>query len=241
MTQKVPDVAGAEAGCGIPMDLPAWAEAQADAHRRERRDAIENRRRVLATARTLIAERGVDAVSMHDIARFAGIGQGTLYRRYPHKGALCHALLEDSMMALYQDVSAHLQARPAGESVLAQIAYLLTRLLAFTEANAPLLSAMQDAACGERRTDTYHHPMRVWLHQTLVVLLARAAAEGETPALDVECVADILLALCDPDLFLYQRTERGFSRERIASTLRQIVGGLRVAEGLPEAGEAVGA
>ncbi|HZG64870.1 MAG TPA: helix-turn-helix domain-containing protein, partial [Rubrobacteraceae bacterium] len=62
----------------------------------ERRDAAESRRRVLDTARELFEERGVDSVSMHEIGRAAGVGQGTLYRRYEHKGALCSALLFES-------------------------------------------------------------------------------------------------------------------------------------------------
>src|SRR5207244_11478218 len=63
--------------------------------RPERRDATEHRRRILEVARRLFAERGVAAVSMHQIAIAAGIGQGTLYRRYAHKGELSMDLLSE--------------------------------------------------------------------------------------------------------------------------------------------------
>jgi AcrR family transcriptional regulator len=61
-----------------------------------RRDAAANRERVLAAARQLFAERGVDA-SMDEIARAAGVGPGTLYRRFPTKEALLDAILLDAL------------------------------------------------------------------------------------------------------------------------------------------------
>ena len=78
--------------CAATFPPPPWEETEEG--RGERRDPAENRRRVLEVARDLFAERGVDHVSMHEIARAAGIGQGTLYRRYAHKGLVCMALLD---------------------------------------------------------------------------------------------------------------------------------------------------
>ena len=52
-----------------------------------RADAQENRDRILAAARALFAERGLD-VGMREIARRAGVGPATLYRRFPTKQAL---------------------------------------------------------------------------------------------------------------------------------------------------------
>src|SRR6185312_10778811 len=48
----------------------------------ERADAARNRRKVLAAAEGLFATRGVAAVSMDDVAAAAGVGKGTLYRRF---------------------------------------------------------------------------------------------------------------------------------------------------------------
>ena len=101
------------AGDAAPHRFPrlrSWAEALTTTLRGERRDAVENRERILATARALIAERGIEAVSMHDIARAAGIGQGTLYRRYPHKGGLCHALVEENMQLFHDALVSELEA-----------------------------------------------------------------------------------------------------------------------------------
>src|SRR5437667_12568260 len=60
--------------------------------------------RILITARTLFSERGVDAVSMHQIAQAAGVGQGTLYRRYTHKSSLCEALLSSAIQQFQQEL-----------------------------------------------------------------------------------------------------------------------------------------
>lgn len=51
-------------------------------------------RDIIERARQLFNEHGVEAVNMHQIAKKAGIGQGTLYRRFPNKGALCMAVLD---------------------------------------------------------------------------------------------------------------------------------------------------
>lgn len=56
-----------------------------------RADAERNRRRVLAAAADLFAERGLD-VSLDEIAAAAGVGVGTVYRRFPDKDALIDAL-----------------------------------------------------------------------------------------------------------------------------------------------------
>lgn len=59
-----------------------------------RSDAALNRRRILDAARRLFGERGLE-VCVDDVAREAGVGVGTLYRRFPTKDALIAAILED--------------------------------------------------------------------------------------------------------------------------------------------------
>jgi AcrR family transcriptional regulator len=59
-----------------------------------RADAARNRARLIEAARELFAERGL-AVSMDEIARRAGVGVGTAYRRFATREALIEALFED--------------------------------------------------------------------------------------------------------------------------------------------------
>src|ERR671933_90846 len=61
-----------------------------------RRDAERNRQRILDAARELFAERGL-AVTLNDVADHAGVGVGTVYRRFPDKAELVEALFEQRL------------------------------------------------------------------------------------------------------------------------------------------------
>jgi AcrR family transcriptional regulator len=61
-----------------------------------RADAARNRQRVLTAAARVFAERGLD-VSLDEVAQAAGVGVGTVYRRFPNKEALIDALFEDKV------------------------------------------------------------------------------------------------------------------------------------------------
>jgi AcrR family transcriptional regulator len=58
----------------------------------ERADAARNRQKILCSRGRLIEERGLENVSMDDIAHDAGVGKGTLFRRFGDRASLAHAL-----------------------------------------------------------------------------------------------------------------------------------------------------
>jgi AcrR family transcriptional regulator len=62
-------------------------------------DAAANRDRLIEAARAAFAEEGID-VKVEDIARRAGVGVGTLYRRFPGKEQLVGAILEERVSDL---------------------------------------------------------------------------------------------------------------------------------------------
>lgn len=64
-----------------------------------RRDAERNRRRVLAAAAEVFTERGLDA-TLDEVAKAAGVGVGTVYRRFPDKESLVCELFRDRIDAL---------------------------------------------------------------------------------------------------------------------------------------------
>jgi AcrR family transcriptional regulator len=66
------------------------------AARRLRADARRNLEQLLGAARDVVVERGTDA-PLDEIARRAGVGIGTLYRRFPDRGALLRAVVIDAL------------------------------------------------------------------------------------------------------------------------------------------------
>jgi AcrR family transcriptional regulator len=77
----------------------AAGSATPEADRPLRRDAARNRDRLLAAASDVFADRGLDA-SVSEIAHAAGVGMGTLYRRFPTKDALIDALVADVLQSI---------------------------------------------------------------------------------------------------------------------------------------------
>ena len=68
-----------------------------------RADAERNRRRILDAARRVFAEDGL-GVGVDAVARAAGVGVGTLYRRFPTKQDLLSAVIEDAVCRLAEEV-----------------------------------------------------------------------------------------------------------------------------------------
>jgi AcrR family transcriptional regulator len=77
-----------------------------------RADAARNRERILAAAAEVFAERGLDA-TLDDIAHHAGVGVGTVYRRFPSKEVLVDALFEKAVNGI---VDLALEAAGVGDS-----------------------------------------------------------------------------------------------------------------------------
>ena len=66
----------------------------------ERCDAIRNRRRILAAAREIVAERGAAGLSMNALAAAAGVGKGTIFRRFGDRNGLLFTLLDEDTVEL---------------------------------------------------------------------------------------------------------------------------------------------
>jgi AcrR family transcriptional regulator len=74
----------------MPADLPLLG-----APSRERRDAARNREALLCAARRMVEAAGVDAVTMDAVAEAAGVGKGTVFRRFESRAGLMAALVND--------------------------------------------------------------------------------------------------------------------------------------------------
>jgi AcrR family transcriptional regulator len=199
--------------------------------RSERRDASEHRRRILEVAQHLFAAHGVDAVSMHQIAKAAGVGQGTLYRRYAHKGELCMDLLRERHTHFAQELATMLAAK-ATSPALERLDGVLTHIIALLEEQGTLLGPV---AAPDTHSPHCEHAGNLhyfaytdlswhqWLYDILMGVLAEAVNRHELAAsLDIPYTADAILATFHPLLYRFQRQERGFSAERVLQGLRHI-------------------
>lgn len=79
-----------------PVHLSEVRDMAAEMPQMLRSDAQDNRDRVLAAARELFAERGLD-VTMREVARRAEVGPATLYRRFPTRFDLVQAVFADEV------------------------------------------------------------------------------------------------------------------------------------------------
>jgi AcrR family transcriptional regulator len=73
------------------LELPMAGQQQ------ERADAAANRKRILCAARSLLVEQGPEALTMQAVAAAAGVGKGTLFRRFGDRTGLTQALLDEHM------------------------------------------------------------------------------------------------------------------------------------------------
>jgi len=195
--------------------------------RPERADAAANRALILTTAEALFAKKGVATVCMAEIAKAAGVGKGTLYRRFANKAELCLALM-DTQMREFQDamLSRMRQMNNEGVPPLHQLDLFMDALVHFVADHIPLLTEVEQE---EVLTDHFGDQRRpyFWQHMTITGLLRTAQMQGTCAAdVDVEYTADALLAPLNTHTFNLQREARGFSLERMSSGLRRLITGL---------------
>ena len=191
--------------------------------RHERADAAANRALILHAAERLFRERGVENVCMSEIAEAAGVGKGTLYRRYANKGELCLALM-DTQMAEFQNAMLTLFNGLSAQGVpyLPQLATFLRSLVEFTDVHSPLLVEVQRA--GMLQSFEQINLPHFWQYMTVSALLRSAERAGElTGGLDLEYLGEALLAPLHVDTFRFQRQVRGYSTERIAAGLQSLI------------------
>ncbi|MGW4834108.1 TetR/AcrR family transcriptional regulator [Amycolatopsis japonica] len=79
-----------------------------------RRDAELNRQRIIAAARDVFGERGLEA-TLDDVAHHAGVGVGTVYRRFPSKEHLVEAMFVDQFETIREFAEEALRAEDSWE------------------------------------------------------------------------------------------------------------------------------
>jgi len=167
-----------------------------------RRDAERNRRRILQAAAEVFTQRGLDA-TLDDVARAAGVGVGTVYRRFPDKEALVADLFADRIDTMVEVAEEACAAPDAWQGLISFLEYAAQTMAA----DVGFRQLMMFATYGRDRVAYAREQMR----PVVTKLVERAQAAGELredfSATDVPMIAFMLSAAAEyagpvqPDLW----------------------------------------
>ncbi|WP_405498870.1 TetR/AcrR family transcriptional regulator [Nocardia sp. NBC_00511] len=177
----------------------------------ERSDAARNRQLLLDATEELVRECGADAVTMDAVAKKAGVGKGTVFRRFGNRAGLMLALLDQSDQKLQW-------AYMFGPPPLGPGAPGLDRLIAFGRARLELVEVEGDVRKNADLGGQYSGPPYNIAKTHVSLLLRQAGAPG-----DIGLLADTLLASLDAGLVLHQIRARGYTPEQIGDHWERLV------------------
>ena len=180
----------------------------------ERRDALRNRERVLAAAQRLVSQAGVENIDIREIARAAGVGVGTVYRRFGDKAGLVASLLDERERVFQDRLLTGPPPLGPGAPPRERLVAFLHCLADMVDETLPLLRVLHGSTSGARfRVGAY----RAWrLHATILL-------EAAAPGIDAAWFAELILAPLAADLFYHQRYELGVTPERLRQNLAEAV------------------
>ncbi|MDR3602289.1 MAG: TetR/AcrR family transcriptional regulator [Desulfosporosinus sp.] len=185
--------------------------------RSERRDAAENRQRILNAAIKLFEQNDVEQVSMNQIANEAQVGPGTLYRRYKNKSELCLDLIKDNVDLFFDDIEIYLKEN-CSSPPSKRLKGILSLFIRFREKKSQLLTGVEDSSSTNPPRSRIQSPLFNELHHLLVNLFDEMNVTKQT-RLNSVFNADLLLTALSRDFYSFQRDVRNYSPEMILEEL----------------------
>lgn len=161
-----------------------------DAPHPERRDAARNREALLVAAADLIDHCGIDAVTMDAVAHAAGVGKGTVFRRFESREGLMGALLNHSETAWQTAVM-------SGPPPLGPGAPALDRLLAFGRSRLETTIQHADLIRAAGRASTRSFAAYSFAVMHVRYLLGELGVTGDLPLLAVALMAPLEAPILD--------------------------------------------
>ncbi|MFI5779436.1 TetR/AcrR family transcriptional regulator [Nocardia sp. NPDC051570] len=177
----------------------------------ERSDAARNRQLLLDAAEQLVREHGADAVTMDAVAKRAGVGKGTVFRRFGSRAGLMMALLDQSDRKLQA-------AYIFGPPPLGPDAPPVERLVAFGRARLADIEVEGEVRRAADEHGRFTTPPYNIAKTHVALLLRQAGARGEIPLL-----ADTLLATLDATLVLHQIQVLGYTLDQVGDHWERLV------------------
>ncbi len=181
---------------------------------RERADAPRNRTRLLDVAARLVEERGAANVTMDALAAAAGVGKGTVYRRFGDRAGLMRALLDHAERVLQG-------AFLSGPPPLGPGAPPADRLRAFGAAVVEHRLRYRDLYLEAESSPAHRfrdNPPRDLFARHVASLLVAADVTG-----DVEILTEALLGFLDTALVTHLHADREMPVERITAGWAELV------------------
>ncbi len=157
-----------------------------------RKDAERNRPRILHAAAEVFTQRGLDA-TLDDVARQAGVGVGTVYRRFPDKESLVAELFQDRIDAIVT-VAEEAGAAPDPWQAFASF---LEYAAASMAGDLGLRQLMMFATYGKDKVAYAREQMRPALTKLVERAQAAGALRPDFDATDVPLIAFMLSAAAE--------------------------------------------
>jgi AcrR family transcriptional regulator len=193
----------------VTTDLPVLGEPH------ERSDAARNRRKVLEAASRLFECHGAANVSMEAVAAEAGVGKGTLFRRFGDRASLARSVLEHHEIELQEGIIRGPAPLGPGAPPMERLAAFGRAYLQFLERHGDLILAAEFGAPGLRLIS----PVYAFYRTHVTYLLREAACDGNT-----DYLADVLLAPLSASAFRYHRTVREMSVDELGDAYADLCG-----------------
>lgn len=163
---------------------------------------------------SLFQEFGVENVSMHKIAKTAGVGQGTLYRRYANKSELCLSLLGEKFEQLIPVLHIYL-SKISDRPVRERLRYVLEEMHLIVGHHLDWIRMLMISGKLEQTSKVYDSYYSQSLRQIIRGLLGEAEEKGEAKIQDIEMTTLFMSSPITPELMFYIH-ESGYSIGEIA-------------------------
>ncbi|MEQ4725308.1 helix-turn-helix domain-containing protein [Nonomuraea sp. B19D2] len=178
-----------------------------------RSDATRNREAILRATEELLATHGAEHISLDRVAAAAGVGKGTLFRRFGSRTGLFQELLAERAAALALAIESPGSPLGPGAPPRERLLAFLDELAELAQRNLALFAA-HERACAD---DKYRDPTYLRWHAHVTALIAeagraRSAMSGGEGGLDAEFAAHALLGSFDADLARHVMADGGVAR-----------------------------